>query len=78
MIILFAVELGDAVLHHPREAWGLFQEVVYTVLTVLQWLPGLSGSSQLLLVLRLSHLPQLPGYVVLLYTNTKYTCVKYS
>ena len=44
---MFVAELGDTVLHHPREAWGLFQEVVYTVL---QWLPGLSGSSQLLIL----------------------------
>ncbi|XP_065894545.1 minichromosome maintenance domain-containing protein 2-like isoform X2 [Dysidea avara] len=60
----YSVELGDAILHHPSKAWSLFQEVVYTSVVVLQWLPSLSAPSQLLLVLRLSQFPQLPGYVI--------------
>jgi len=55
------VELGDAILHYPSKAWSLFQEVVFTIVVVLQWLPGLCAPSQLLLVLRLSQFPQLPG-----------------
>eukprot|EP00731_Ephydatia_muelleri_P031913 Em0023g420a len=55
--------LGHLVLHKPKLAWRLIQQVCFTAITTMSWLPALAVSDQLLLVLRLSTLPELPGYV---------------
>ena len=54
-------ELGDSLLHFPRRFWHRVQSLCYQVTRRLHWLPALSSPSQLLLELRLSSLPSLPG-----------------
>lgn len=53
--------LADMLLHCPRQFWPLAQSLCYSVTHSLNWLPQLSSPSQLLLELRLSSLPSLPG-----------------
>ena len=55
------VRLGDDLLHHPSKAWLLFQEVIFTIIKEMKWLPHLNSTTQLLLLLRLKTLPELSG-----------------
>lgn len=59
-----SAELGDILLHTPQRAWRILQKVCFATITTLEWLPSLRSPSQLLLVLRLASLPDLPGYSV--------------
>ncbi|CAI8045325.1 Minichromosome maintenance domain-containing protein 2, partial [Geodia barretti] len=60
-LLQFNAELGDLLLHSPRQFWQLAQNICFTAATTLDWIPGLSSPSQLLLELRLSSLPTSPG-----------------
>ena len=59
-----SAELGNMLLHCPRQFWSLLQQLCHTAVTALGWLPSVSSPSQLLLILRLSSLPSLPGYSI--------------
>ena len=57
-------ELGNLVLHSPGDAWQTFHSVVFKIIQEMRWLPSadvVMTSSQLLLVLRLTTIPDLPG-----------------
>ncbi len=60
---LLTAELGNLVLHSPGDAWQTFHSVVFKIIQEMRWLPSATAvtSSQLLLVLRLTTIPDLPG-----------------
>ncbi|XP_064636967.1 minichromosome maintenance domain-containing protein 2-like [Lineus longissimus] len=55
------VQLGDVVLHNPKIAHYIFQEVVSTIITSLNLMPGIE-SNQIVVILRLLSVPGMPCY----------------
>ncbi|KFO20317.1 hypothetical protein H920_18299 [Fukomys damarensis] len=57
-------ELGNHILHHPLKAVQVFQSVCFIAVKTLSLIGHLQTETQINIVLKLTHLPPLPSYVL--------------
>ncbi|EHA99343.1 hypothetical protein GW7_03617 [Heterocephalus glaber] len=57
-------ELGNHILHHPLKAAQVFQSVCFIAVKTLSLIAQLQTETQINIVLKLTHLPPLPSYIL--------------
>ncbi|XP_061122003.1 minichromosome maintenance domain-containing protein 2 [Syngnathus typhle] len=67
-VIDLDAELGDCILHDPQRATSLFQSVCFTAIKNLSLVKKIQTECQVNVVLKLTHLPPFPEYVLNLAT----------